>query len=373
MWAKKKTKVFSYNFQENVLSPQMYVPNDLPVATHYFNLNGTITVTTAGTTVLQNTLWPVLCNLMGLLTWQGRPNNGLGTGRQINGIPFLWFWLKSYTENSVAPINNGTTLPGAITATTYNVNFTIPISEFDPKWSDQAQGAAIYRGARYGRPYWSIQAGQFAPVNLGNPDVQAYITTAGTPAYTYNLTMTYSVDYVTNLKMSPQDPCLDYAVEYLPSPSFGANLASVNGINLSLQEFQARIDMLNTTVAANGQEVGVNNLAINNGGQMDTRFGGTVYDLFDGNALIADDQSIYFSGGLSWPVGVYTIDQCSRSTVGMKKAKTFIGTAGTPYIDTWAGAIPAGSTSQSLRLLHYAPNLSASFKKLLSPFGPWGG
>jgi len=372
MWATKKTRITQWPFQENVMSPNIWVPNDMPISTHYFNLTGTITVATAATTSILQNLWPVLCNLMGLLTWTGKPNGPLGTGRQISGIPMGWFWFKNYTENSVASLNSGDAMTSALTAKTYQVNFTVPIQEFDPKWSQEAQGRAFYRGARYSRPYWQFLSGQFAPPNLGNPDQQAYIATAGTPAYTYNLTMTYSVDYVTNLPMNANDACIDYAVEYLPALSFGASLSSVNQIALSLLEMQGRIDMFNTALSSAGVETGVNNLAQGNGGLMDTKFGGTIYDQFDTNTLQNDDQKNYFSGGLTWPVGCYTIDQINRTTKGLKAGKTFLGTSGTPYVDEWAGAIPAGSASQSSRLFHYAPNLSASMKKILAPFGPWG-
>lgn len=371
-WATKKVRIAQQIVTENTLSQQFWVPDDAPIATHYFNLTGTITVSAAGTTLILQNLWPVLCNLMGLLTWTGKPKGGLGTGRQIGSIPASFFYLKNYLENSVASLNSGDAMTSALTVKTYNVNFTIPIQEFDPHWSEEAQGRAFYRGARYSRPYFQWQYGAFAPAALGNPDVQSYIATA--PAtYTTNLQMTYSVDYVTNLTMKESDPCLDYAVEYLPAQSFGANLTSVNQQALSLLEMQGLIMIANTGLVASGQETGINNLAQGNGGLMDTKFGGTIYDQFDTNSLQNDDQKKYFSGGLTWPVGLYVIDQINRSTKGLKKSKTFLGTAGTPYLDQWAGSVPAGYINQSSRLWHYAPNLSESFKKILSPFGPWGG
>lgn len=372
-WSKKKTRIFNYPFVEGKLSPNIYVPDDMPIATHYFTLTGTITVTTAGTTNPLQNLWPVLCNLIGLVNWNGKPISGVGTGRGINGIPAFFFWFKNYIENSVASLNSGDAMTAALTAKTYNVNFTIPIDEYDPKWSEDAQGRAFYRGVRYGRPFWNFNHGSFAPAVLGNPDVQSYLNTATTPVYTTNLTMTYSVDYVTNLAMNKNDPCLDYAVEYLPAQSFGANISSVNNLQLSLLEMQGLIYMANTSLDADGIETGVNNLAVGNGGLMDTKFGGTIYDQFDTNTLQNDDQKKYFSGSLTWSAGNYVIDQINRSTKGLKKSKTFLGTAGTPYVDAWAGAIPAGATTQSMRLFHYAPNLSASFKQVLGSFGPWGG
>lgn len=371
--ATKQTRIYNYQFQEGVLSPPIFIPDDAPIACHYFNIQGTITVTTPGTTSPQNNLWPVLCNLLGYLTFNGKPRQNVGTGKQYNGVPFFALWYKNFYENSVAPQNVGTALTGNLTATTYNVNFTIPVQEFDPKWSTDGQEVGIYRGSRYGRPNWSIQAGRFAPPNLGNPDLQSYIATAATPVYTYNLTVTYSVDYVTNVAMNLNDACLDNSVEYNPILSFGAAVQNTNLIPVNLNAFQGNYILLNTSLDSNGIETGIDNLAVGNGGLMDTKFGGTIYDQMQTSDVKQSAQQKYLSGGLSVQTGVYFIDQIGRSTQGMKASKTFLGTSGQPYLDLYAGPVPGDAETQSVRMIHFASNLSKSFEAILAPFGPWGG
>jgi hypothetical protein len=361
-------QVQQYTLQEGINSPNLWVPGDQPIAFDQFNLSGTIVVSAVtGAPAAQTTLWPVLNNLMGKLTWQGKPKDKSG-GMLVKQIPFGFFWWLDWLYNSNQPPNTGTVTP--LTATTYTVNFTVTVPRFDPKWSDLAQRMACYRGARYGKPYWQFLHGFFCPAaGVTDPDTSAYV---GTATYTTALTVTYSVGYVTDLGQTPNDECFDMAVEYPNVFSFGNSSSQGNNINLTEREIQNLILLFNTSVGSTGIETPINNLGVTGGQLIKTKFGAKPKDEFNPQSLQGRDQQIWLANQV-WPTGAYAIDQINRTLSGVN-AKTLLATSGEFYIDTNPGTVPGGATSQSLRPLHLSHNLSATAMASLNPtLKPFGG
>ncbi len=369
--------VTQYAFVEGVPSPQLWAPDDRPVATWYWNLKGSITVTTAAASLQTTGIYNALCNLFGRLNWTGNPivNNGqtLGAGRNIKGIPAGYLYLKWLAERGQAPLNTSTTLGANIAQQTYNINITLAFDEFNPKFQEGAQRLGLYRGIRFGRAYWQWQHGYFCQSAFGDPDSSAYINTGAT-AYTTSLTMTMGVDYAMDVKMNSADACWDSAVEYLPALSFGANITQPNNTLLSLNGVQDKIYITNTALSAAGVETGIDNIAIGNGGLADDKFGASVYDQWDLASLVQKTQTFFST--LPRPTGLFIIDQLNGQNVGIVRGGTLLGTSGSFYFDPWPGVVPGGSTNQSIRLWHSAPNPSSSFvaqANLRGGFGKYGG
>lgn len=361
-------QVMQYQLGEGTFGSQLWVPGDQPIAFDQFSLTGTITVSAVtGSPAAQTTLWPVLNNLMGKLTWTGKPLDN-SNGMNVKQVPLGAFWYLDWLFNSNQPPNTGLVTP--LTATTYTVNFSVTVPRFDPRWSDQAQELAIYRGVRYARPYWQFLHGTFCPAaGVTDPDLAAYV---GTATYTTNLQVTYNVGYVTDVPMNAGDHCFDLDVEYNPVFNFGSASSQANELLLSSREIQDMILLMNTSVGSTGIETPVNNLGVIGGQLINTKLGAKPKDQFQPSGLQASDQRIWLANQ-TWPTGVFGIDQINRS---LKKVntKTLLATTGDFYIDTNPGATPSGATSQSVRPFHFSHNLSASAKAALGPkLKPFGG
>lgn len=358
-------QVTQYTLQEGQLSPNLWVPNDRPVAWHQFNLAGTITVSNlnAGTQTVQTTLWPVLNNLLGKLTWQGKPTDG-SNGVNIKGIPMGFFWYLDWLYNANQPPSSGTV--ATLTATTYTVNLTVTVNLFDPRWATAAQDMAAYRGIRYGRPYWQLQHGVFNPsAGVTDPDLTSYVFTTAAATYTTALTVTYNVGYVTDFGMSKSDHCFDPSVEYPIVPQFGNSSGMGNNINFTEKQLQDMILLMNTTVATTTlAEAPTNNLGVIGGALIKTKFGAKPQSEFNPASLQGQDQRIWLANQ-TWPTGVWGVDLINRSLTGARK-KTWLKN-GDFYVDTNPGATPGGSASQSLRPFHLSHNLSAVAFNALYP------
>lgn len=365
-------QVFQYQLQEGQFSPNLWVPNDMPIAWHQFNLNGSIVVSNlnSGTQTVQTTLWPVLCNLLGKLNWQGKPTDG-SSGVNIKGIPMGFFYFQDWLYNANQPPNSGTV--STLTATTYNVNLTITVNLFDPKWSDAAQMLACYRGSRYQRPYWQLQHGMFNPAaGVTDPDMASYVFTTAAATYTTNLQVTYNVGYVTDFGMGANDECFDISVEYPIVPSFGNAAGQANNVNFTERELQDMILLMNTGVTAGTlAETPINNLGVIGGQLIKTKFGARPQSEFNPTSLQGQDQRIWLANQV-WPTGVYGIDLINRSLTNAY-TKTWIKN-GDFYLDTNPGTIPGGYTSQSLRPFHLSHNMSRSSNNAIaSKLVPFGG
>jgi hypothetical protein len=240
-----------------------------------------------------------------------------------------------------------------LTAQTYDINTDLTLRFYDPMWPQDQWANGFFRGVRYTNPYLQINTGVIAGTTGGVNDQTAFV---GNPDYTYDLAVAVSANQVPSLKMSVNDKCLDLAIEYLPSLGITTDLTRANGITLSDRMLQAYLFMINSGVTA-GLETGVDNLGINGGGFIETRFGNTPQNFYYPSQIKAIDQKTFMTGSESVPKGVYIQNDMGNDLRGWRN-KTLQNTAGIYYLDTNLGTLPNGADSQNVRILHQTWNLS---------------
>lgn len=350
-------KLQTVDFDENSSLNQIPLPTDSPISRLIFNLVGTITINTGSPNgVPETTLFEALCNALGLLTIQGTVSDG-SKGIRLNNIPFALLNYFNYLLTANPP--QAVTLPNTLTQTTYNINLAVPLYFYDPKTPAEQWAYSYFRGARYSNPYIQIQTGFIEQATGGQNDQTAFV---GTDAYTYDLQVQVTAYQVPSLKMSAKSKCFDISFEYAKNFGILSNLSDGNGITLSDRGLQGYLMMFNTgLVTATGQEVGINNLGINGGGFIETRFGNNPKDFAYPASLQSIDQQ-EFLAATQWPDGPYVFDDYNHSFSGWRN-KTLLNQAGIYYLDTNPGSTPNGDSFQNIRTFHFTYNPSTTLLK----------
>ena len=343
-------KVSTQNFSESSTLNPINIPTDNPVAEINLNLNGTITCTNANTNDVESNLVPAMMQLLGLISIIGSPLDG-SRGVRVNNVPASMLWLLDRFLAKAVPNDSGPN--AALTAQVYAINSDLTLRFYDPLWPQDQWANGFFRGSRYTNPQLQINTGVLAGANGGVNDQTAFV---GDPTYTYALQVAASVNQVLGLKMGPKDKCLDLAIEYLPQLGITSDLTRANSITMSDRMLQGYLFLLNSAVAS-GLETGVNNLGVNGGGFIETRFGNTPQNFYYPNQIRAIDKKTFLTGAEVLPDGVYIQDDLGHDLRGWRN-KTLQNTAGIYYLDTNLGALPATYDSQNVRVLHQSWNLS---------------
>lgn len=346
-----------------------------PAKEALLTVHGTVSITnqdnppvpTFGAADDGSTLIPYLVQLAGKLTFNGQRKDAT-PGFKMNNLPVWLLWLESYIENDgVGPtVDDGGMQAASWVEGDYDIEINIPIRFYDPALPEEQQPFSYFRPVCYNaKPTFTLTGGTFFKATYAaNKDGVALTNDTASASgltYTLDLKISMSAYLVQDMAMGQFDRCADPSYEYIPN--FDLAQANYNNLNLSDNEFQAFIHLINTDLVAKGTnyvEKGAATLGDANNGIIETD-SGTQRICYDYRRnLVSKDLQEFMTSVSAWPAGLVTLDECGKSFSNWQK-KTFLNPNQSQHLVN-ANGVPA-NTGSNFRVFHKTYNLSLSAKK----------